>query len=92
MPTDGAKAFRPICLDRKQLGLVSENGPIMDRQKMRKKGSRLRKPRICLIIVLPYQVTSRLGIYIVSKSHYLICLEVARVQWQWVERVVYCKS
>ena len=37
MPTDGAKAFRPICLDRKQLGLVSEKGPIMDRQKIKEK-------------------------------------------------------
>ena len=52
LPTDGARACWQICLDRRQLGLVNEEGQIVDHGKIKKRGYSFRKLQNSLKTVL----------------------------------------
>ena len=54
MPIDGAQAFRPIGLDRTQLGLAWEKGNIVNFQNTRKRVPTFEKTEMCLIMVWQY--------------------------------------
>ena len=68
LPTDGAQACRPIGLDRRQLGMIREEGTIVDYENMKERLVTLGKTRICLRMVLQYLVTSSQEISFESNS------------------------